>query len=782
MNININKNKVKIVFSLIVLIIASAMLFNNHEVKQKQAALIQQKLLQEAIAHFDNMVDTRAWNAMFGGVYVKPKGGIKPNPHLKNNTLLTADGVQLIKINPAWMTRQISEISNKKRKYFYRITSLNPLNPDNIADEFEREALVYFEDHKKQSYFYKFTQNGQSFNFMGSLLVGKTCLNCHKKQGYQEGDVRGGIRVSIPSDIFKQEMAVLNSQTLTINISIIAIALSSIILFIWFVELFYKHQQEIERVNASLEKKVDQRTHSLKVMVQQEQYIKEVLRTVSDVNALLLTSFSLNNILKDSVERLAQHHNYRFIWIGLINDNLLEVAYKSTDEKKIIDGLVYSLEGDEKLKNLTALKAIKTNRTIIEQFNKPSDTTNQTRREYDYQIHWTISIPLNTHDDDNLLGVLNVYIDRQDGFEIEEIKVLESLATDLSLILHASQQESTLKEMEYEKISNYEETILAFVDIIEQRDTYTAGHTIRVAQYCKKIAIAMGISPEEVNRLEKAAILHDIGKVATPDAVLLKPGKLNLLEYELIKQHSKAGYNMLSKVEMYKGLAEIIKYHHSRYDGKGYPKTKSPDEIPLVSHIMILADAFDAMTTNRIYKPRKEIDEALDEIRNLSGTQFHPEVARVACDVLKGVEVEQTSQIPHSDLEGKRFSYFFQDALTELYNESYFQVVLSNPEREHNCVNFILLRDFSKYNHMEGWDNGSQLLINVAQLLKNQYSNALIMRYQGDDFVILTRQDLTIAAEDINQLSPFKESSVYVEVEKIELEHKIYDMAALVEA
>ncbi len=104
----------------------------------------------------------------------------------------------------------------------------------------------------------------------------------------------------------------------------------------------------------------------IQVMVQQEKYIKEVLRTVSDVNALLLTSFSLNSILKDSVERLAQHHNYCFIWIGLINENLLEVAYKSYDEKKVINDLVYSLDGDDKSKKLTALKAIKTNRTIIE--------------------------------------------------------------------------------------------------------------------------------------------------------------------------------------------------------------------------------------------------------------------------------------------------------------------------------------------------------------------------------------------------------------------------------
>jgi len=716
---------------------------------------------------------------MYGGVYVKPKNNLKPNPHLKNNTLAARDGTQLIKINPAWMTRQISEISNKKRKYFYHITSLKPLNPDNIADKFEREALTYFAKHKDEPYYYQFTNQGLNFDFMGRLLVKKSCLSCHEIQGYKEGDVRGGIRVSIPNDIFQQEMAVLESQSTHFSIIIIITALLTIILFVWFIELFYQHQQEIETLNTSLEKKVEERTASLKIMVQQEKYMKEVLRTVSDVNALLLTSYSLNNILKDSVERLARHNNYRFIWIGLVNNQMLEVAYKSNDEKRIIKEVIYNLEGDEKSKNLTALKAIKTNRTIIEQFNKIPETAGETRRQGDFHIFWTIAIPLNTHDENELLGSLNVYTDRKDGFELEEIKVLESLATDIGLILHASQQENKLKKMEHEKVSNYEETILAFVDIIEQRDTYTAGHTIRVAQYCKKIAIAMGIAAEDVNRLEKAAILHDIGKVATPDAVLLKPGTLNLLEYELIKQHSIAGYNMLSKVEMYKDLAEIIKFHHSRYDGKGYPKTKSPDEIPMVSHIMILADAFDAMTTNRIYKPRKEVHEALDDILRLSGSQFHPEVAKVACKILQDVKIEQTSQVPHSELEEKRFSYFFQDALTELYNESYFQVVLSNPDREHNCLNYIMLRGFSTFNNAEGWEKGNQFLIKSAQTIKAKFHDSIILRYQGDDFIVISKKHFIIDSTEINKLSPFKESSVYVETRQIELKNQIYDINSL---
>ena len=775
MTANINKNQIRIFFIVIILILAVVMLLNNLNVQKKQTTLIQQKLLQEAIAHFDNMVDTRAWNARYGGVYVKPQEGLKPNPHLDNNTLLTADGEQLIKINPAWMTRQISEISNKKRKYYYRITSLKPLNPNNKADQFEREALNYFAAHEDQDYYYTYTQKGLSFNFMGKLTVKKSCMKCHEKQGYKVGDVRGGIRVSIPNTIYQQEMALLKSRIMTENIAIIVISLFLIALLIWFVEIIYKHQQEVEKLNSTLEKKVKERTHSLALMVKQEKYIKEILRTVSDVNELLLTSFSLHNILKDSVERLAQHHNYRFIWIGLINNDLLEVAYKSDDEKNIINDSIYKISDNTTAESLTALKAIKAKRTIIEQFIDFSQQPSKNRRIHDRQIHWNIAIPLNSHEEGHLLGVLSVYTDREDGFEPEEIKVLESLATDIGLVLHSSRQESTLKKMELEKISNYEETILAFVDMIEQRDTYTAGHTVRVAQYCKKIALAMGIYADDINRLEKAAILHDIGKIATPDAVLLKPGKLNMLEYELIKQHSKAGYNMLSKIEMYKDLAEIIKYHHSRYDGKGYPETKSPDDIPMLSHIMIVADAFDAMTSNRIYKPRKDLHEALDEILQLSGSQFHPEVAKVAYQALQNTTIEMTSQIAHSELEEKRFSYFFQDALTELYNESYLQTVLSSVNRKHNCANIIALRDFSEFNRIYGWDEGNKFLIKAAQAIKHEFSGSLLFRYQGDDFIILNKKHTEITAPYINGLHPFKGSSVYVEIKHMDLENKMYD-------
>jgi len=246
--IKTSKIQIKIVLVVSILFMTSVMLFNNFSVKEKQLALAHEQLLQEAIAHFDSMVDTREWSARYGGVYVKPVEGLEPNPYLENNTLLTHDGKALILINPAWMTRQISEISNLKRQYYFRITSLNPLNPNNKADRFEQDALNYFETHKSDSYYYRFNQSQHEFDFMGKLFVEKSCLKCHEKQGYKVGDVRGGIRISIPTNTYQQEIDLLESESLKSNITTIIFAVIIIVFFVWFVDVTFGRQEEKERL------------------------------------------------------------------------------------------------------------------------------------------------------------------------------------------------------------------------------------------------------------------------------------------------------------------------------------------------------------------------------------------------------------------------------------------------------------------------------------------------------------------------------------------------------
>ena len=529
-------------------------------------------------------------------------------------------------------------------------------------------------------------------------------------------------------------------------------------------------------MNKSLEDKVAERTRSLEKMYLHEKYLKDLLSIVSDVNKLLLTAISVQSVLQNSVEELAKHLHYHAIWVGLINNKQLEIVYKVDKNNAILKQTTYSVNAELSNQSVSAaLQAIARSRTIIERYNPYLQEQQDTQTD-EAMLHWFLAIPLQCTEEKQAFGVFALYSDCAEGFEAEEVNILERLAMDIALILRSHQQKATLAAMETKRIANYEETILAFVNIIEQRDTYTAGHTIRVAEYCKKIAVALGINAEDTKKLERAAILHDIGKIATPDAVLLKPSKLNAIEYELIKQHAYAGYEMLSKIDMYKDLADIIRYHHVRYDGKGYPETNSSDEVPFLSYIMAVADAFDAMTSNRIYNARQTVAEALAEIKRCSGTQFHPQVVKVAIEVLKNTQIVQTNQTPSNEFERKRFSYFFCDSLTELYNESYLQIMLTNTDRKHTVLVLCLLNNFSQYNKKYGWNEGSRLLANLAKELKTQFPQATIFRYHGDDFVLLFERPIVWDDSYFDKMPLLKDNGISVQVKYMELEAGHYGL------
>ncbi|NOR57012.1 MAG: DUF3365 domain-containing protein [Sulfurimonas sp.] len=738
--------------ALFISIITFLIVFQLISSKENEKRLSEQQLIQEAKAHFQGMVDTRAWNAQYGGVYVKAKDGLKPNPYLKNNTLLTDKNETLIKINPAWMTRQVSGISNKRKSYQFKITSLKPLNPANKADEFETKALKHFEKNKQDKYFYTFNNEEKSFNFMGSLTVKKSCLKCHAHQGYKLGDIRGGIRVSVPLTLYNEQIAGLEEKTEQSITIILAVALTLIGIIYWLLVIIYKRKFEIEHANEILEDKVSQRTHDLETVITHEQHLKDVLKIITEVNEMLITSYSTKTILENATTRLSTNDSYSLVVSALIYDDIVEIVSKSSEEKNLIPNDVVSLKDKDQLNILfeAVHKAINLKHPITEKINPELLNQERHRREDDLELNWMMVLPLVHGFENDVYGMITVFCSREDGFELEEMKILENMGHDISIALNSHKQRASILKMEQEKNANYEETILAFVNIIEQRDTYTAGHTIRVAEYCARIAKQMGFGNDDIRRLEKAAILHDIGKVATPDTILLKPGKLSHLEYELIKLHSEVGADMLERISTYKDLATIIRYHHCRYDGNGYPKTTSPDDIPMLSHIMIVADAFDAMTTNRIYRPRKSIAEAIQELEDSSSTQFHPDVVEAGIIALKDVNVAITSQMPTSELEGKRMSYFFQDSLTGLYNEDYLQILLNSNEHSYKSINIIDLKKFTLYNQTHGWENGNILLKDFAKSLKKLFPNSVIIRYHGDDFIVL---DTTPVKIDIDLLS-----------------------------
>ena len=309
------------------------------------------------------------------------------------------------------------------------------------------------------------------------------------------------------------------------------------------------------------------------------------------------------------------------------------------------------------------------------------------------------------------------------------------------------QKTSELNSMIHFQKYNYEKTLLSMVEMIEDRDTYTAGHSERVALYSKIIAKEMGHSKDECEKIYQAGILHDIGKIATPDVVLLNPQSLNELEYKLIKEHVEVSYRLLVNIPMFKDLADIVHSHHERYDGKGYPRGLKGDEVIPLARVMIVADAFDAMTTSRIYRGRKNLTEALDELVKLKSIQFHPEVVDSAVKVLKNVTIDENiNQLPHTDVEKERFAYFYKDILTSLFNQSYLDVVLvkNRYALKYKFLYLFSLKNFSEYNKQHGWNEGDKILKKISNIFKSYFESSMAFRVFGDDFVLLDKEECDI--------------------------------------
>ncbi len=177
-------------------------------------------------------------------------------------------------------------------------------------------------------------------------------------------------------------------------------------------------------------------------------------------------------------------------------------------------------------------------------------------------------------------------------------------------------------------------TIRIIAGAIDARDEYTGGHSSRVAYYASTLIKEMGYSDQDVNDVYYVGLLHDIGKIGIPDSILNKSGKLTSDEYHLMKFHSVIGAELLSKMDTDERLIQGIRSHHERYDGTGYPDGLKGEEIPKIARILCIADSYDAMTSNRVYRHRLTAEQVEAEIMKNAGTQFDPELARIFCNLI----------------------------------------------------------------------------------------------------------------------------------------------------
>ena len=328
---------------------------------------------------------------------------------------------------------------------------------------------------------------------------------------------------------------------------------------------------------------------------------------------------------------------------------------------------------------------------------------------------------------------------------IENILELSELMKDLE---HKVQE----KTRQIEQISF--ETIATIASMIEAKDSYTKGHSVRVSEYSARLAKELGWAEDKIGNLRYVALLHDIGKVGIPDSVLNKPGKLNEIEFSVIKSHTSIGGDILNDIKTIAGVSLGAKYHHERYDGKGYPTGVAGEDIPEIARIICIADAYDAMNSKRIYRDNLSKDEIYSQLENGKGTQFDPKFTDLFLklldedklviedeDELEKAELTLTeessillNQIVNNIEENQKSDIY--DILTGVLNRKTGESRIAEAVRTRpGCLMFVDLDNLKKTNDSMGHLAGDYVLKNLGTILLKYGDKTIVSRVGGDEFL-----------------------------------------------
>jgi HD-GYP domain-containing protein (c-di-GMP phosphodiesterase class II) len=240
-----------------------------------------------------------------------------------------------------------------------------------------------------------------------------------------------------------------------------------------------------------------------------------------------------------------------------------------------------------------------------------------------HSIRSILCVPMVTRE--RVVGV--IYVDNR-------IKTGVFKKDDLSL-LHAISYHAAAAIENARLYGNLKNAVKALANAIEARDSYTRGHVERVSRYALEIARELKMTKKEINELEISSILHDVGKIGIPDSILRKPGAFNEEEREIMKKHTIQGRQIVEPIDLSERIKEGILYHQEKYDGTGYPEQLKGEQIPLYARILAVADAYDAMCSDRPYRKRLSREIAIAEMKKFSGIQFDPKIIEAFLNVLQ---------------------------------------------------------------------------------------------------------------------------------------------------
>lgn len=226
------------------------------------------------------------------------------------------------------------------------------------------------------------------------------------------------------------------------------------------------------------------------------------------------------------------------------------------------------------------------------------------------------------------------YCEKSDKFD-QLLLLIESAIKSIDQMREIKRINNELNETNQKLEKAYMESIETLRYTVEAKDPYTKGHSDRVAQYSVLIGKKMGLSEEEQNKLLIGGLFHDIGKIGVPDTILRKTERLTDEEYSEIKNHPSIGAHILAPATIFQEIIPIVKHHHEKYDGRGYPSQLKGEDIPMYARIAAVADTFDAMTSKRPYRDALPVETVIEEFERCKGNQFDPQVADIFLDILK---------------------------------------------------------------------------------------------------------------------------------------------------
>ncbi len=349
---------------------------------------------------------------------------------------------------------------------------------------------------------------------------------------------------------------------------------------------------------------------------------------------------------------------------------------------------------------------------------------------------------------------------------------LESLADQAAIATDNAALFAELQTSNAEMTLAYDATIEGWSRALDLRDRETEGHTRRVTELSVRVAQALGISGADLTNIRRGALLHDIGKMGIPDAILLKPGPLDAEEWTVMRRHPEYAQQWLSPVSFLRPALEIPYCHHEKWDGTGYPRGLAGDQIPLAARLFAAVDIWDALRSDRPYRSAWPVDRVIDHIQSLAGTHLDPTIVEVFLQTIANDEstlggdlapsfpaggIEEQLRLATLAVEELQFQrdelrrlnqelaeLSCTDDLTGLKNRRHFHdalaVALGDPDRPDEPLSLILIDvdHFKAYNDAFGHPAGDQVLRQVGTVLRQQTrSNDTTARYGGEEFVIL---------------------------------------------